>query len=268
MKRTLTKLGALLFAGLFLLSAYKLGDWYLDGLRTQREFQQLEALVGSAASPNGVSGGAEDAPAADTPAEDAQQPEAEPEILSQYLAVYGQNSDFVGWVSIEDTQINYPVVQSRDDPDFYLKHNFEKQYSDYGTPFLQSDCDLLTSDNLLLYGHSMKNGTMFTNLRKYKSADFCREHSVIRFDTKYSCGTYEVIAAFATTANDGGFAYNAFVNAADAADFDAYVAQCKALTPYEIDSTASYGDRLITLTTCEYTHDNGRFVVVARQISE
>lgn len=251
MKRTLLKLSAILFAGLFCVSAYQVTLWYQDSRQSRQEFEAVEALLGSKTADGGLSGGADD----------GVQP-----ILSEYLAVYEANADFVGWVEIEGTKINYPVVQSPDDPDFYLKHNFENQYSAYGTPYMQGDCDLLSSDNLLLYGHSMKDGSMFTNLKKYRNVEFYRDHSLIRFDTKYSYGTYEIIAAFSTTANDGGFAYNAFVNAADEADFDAYVAKCKELTPYEIEPTARYGDRLITLSTCEYTHNNGRMVIVAKLI--
>lgn len=249
MKRTLLKLSAVLFAGLFCVSAYQVALWYLDSRQSRQAFEAVEALLGSKTADGGLSGGAND----------GVQP-----ILSEYLAVCEANADFVGWVEIEGTKINYPVVQSPDDPDFYLKHNFEKEYSAYGTPYMQGNCDLLTSDNLLLYGHSMKDGSMFTNLKKYRNVEFYREHPLIQFDTKYSYGTYEIIAAFSTTANDGGFAYNAFVNAADEAEFDAYVAKCKELTPYEIETTARYGDRLITLSTCEYTHNNGRMVIVAK----
>lgn len=249
LKRTLIKLSAVLFASLFFVSAYQVMGWYQESRQSRQKFEAIEALLGSSVPAVGLSGSADD----------GVQP-----ILSEYLAVYEANTDFVGWVEIEGTKINYPVLQSPDDPDFYLKHNFEKQYSAYGTPYMQSDCDLLTSDNLLLYGHSMKDGSMFTNLKKYRDVEFYRAHSSIRFDTRYSYGTYEIIAAFSTTANDGGFAYNAFVNASDEAEFDAYIAKCKELTPYEIETTAQYGDRLITLSTCEYTHNNGRMVVVAK----
>lgn len=250
LKRTLIKLGAILFAGLFCASAHQVSGWYQDCRQNRQEFEAVEALRGSSTAAGGLSGSADDS--------------VQQTILHEYLAVYEANPDFVGWVSIEGTQINYPVLQSPDDPDFYLKHNFEKQYSAFGTPYMQADCDPLTSDNLLLYGHSMKDGSMFTNLKKYRSAEFYREHPLIRFDTKYSYGTYEIIAVFSTTADTGGFAYNAFVNASDAAEFDAYVAKCKELTAYEIETTAQYGDRLITLSTCEYTQNNGRMVVVAK----
>lgn len=236
-----------------MLSACQLLRWYLGSQQSRQEFEEIEALRSATAS-EGIFGGADEG--------------AEPPILSEYLTLYEQNNDFAGWVSIEGTNLDYPVMHSPEEPNRYLKQNFEGQYSAYGVPYVQSDCNLLTSDNLIVYGHSMKNGSMFTHLKKYNDEDFYCEHQYIRFDTRYSRGTYEVIAAFATTANDGGFAFNAMVNAADAAEFDAYIAACKELTPYETEATAQYGDKLLTLATCEYTHNNGRMVVVAKRITE
>lgn len=251
MKRFLLRISAGLFAALFLLSGYRLLSWYWDRLESRQEFERVEALLGSGID-SGISGVADDG--------------AEPPILGKYRAVYEVNKDFVGWITIEDTKIDYPVMQSPEAPDYYLKHSFEKEYRESGVPYMQWNCELLSSDNLILYGHSMKDGTMFAALKEYKSEEFYREHALIRFDSKYSCGVYEVVAAFATTANEGGFRFNSFVNAKDQADFDTYIKTCKELTPYEIEATAQYGDRLLTLSTCEYTHENGRMVVVARKI--
>lgn len=253
MKRTLVKIGMLFFAGIFCLSAYKILGWYEGSRQNKQAFEQVEAMLNKTEA-IGIAGSADE--------------DAEPTILSEYLTIYEQNNDFAGWITIENTEINYPVMQSIEDSDFYLKHNFEKEYSDYGVPYLQSDCDLLKSDNLLIYGHAMNDGSMFADLKKYRDMEFYRAHTQISFDTRYSHGLYEIVAVFTTTANEGGFAYNAFVNAASEAEFDEYIAKCKELSLYEIDTTAQYGDRLITLSTCEYTNSNGRMVVVAKQIDE
>lgn len=108
---------------------------------------------------------------------------------------------------------------------------------------------------------------MFADLCKYTDPSFYRAHPVIRFDTLSGYGEYEIIAVFKTTATDSGFPYQRFVVAEDSAAFDAYIAKCKALSLYEIKVTATYGDRLITLSTCEYSRTNGRMVIVAKQIS-
>ena len=158
-------------------------------------------------------------------------------------------------------------MQTPDNPDFYLKHGFDKNYSDYGVPYVQEECDIDTSDNLIIYGHNMKNGSMFADLNQYKSRDFYEQHKIIRFDTLSAFGEYEIVAAFKTVATAvEGFKYYHFIDAEDEAAFDAYIAGCKELSLYDTGVSAKYGDRLITLSTCEYSRTNGRMVIVAKLI--
>ena len=192
----------------------------------------------------------------------------EPTMLARYEALYRENDDLVGWIKIDGTNINYPVVQSKDAPNFYLKHDFEKNYTDYGCPYAQQNCDVQApSDNVVLYGHNMKDGTMFCDLTNYKSESFWAQHRTIQFDTLTQKNEYTVIAAFKGEA-DELFAYNAFVDAATPEEFDAYVAAVKELALYDTGISAAYGDKLITLSTCEYSFENGRMVVVAKRTSE
>ena len=122
---------------------------------------------------------------------------------------YEQNPDFVGWISIDGTNINYPVMQTPGNPDFYLKHAFDKSYSDYGVPYVQENCDLEQSDNVVIYGHHMKNGSMFSDLCKYESEDFYQAHKNVHFDTLADFGEYEIVAAFKTVAySQEGFKYS------------------------------------------------------------
>ena len=159
-------------------------------------------------------------------------------------------------------------MQTVDEPNFYLKRGFDKQYSDYGVPYVQENCDIALSDNCVIYGHHMNNGTMFTDLCKYENEDFYREHKTIHFDTLSGFGEYEIVAVFKTVAySEQGFKYYHFTRAESAEDFDDYIAQCKALSLYDTGVTAEYGDRLITLSTCEYSRKNGRIVVVAKRIA-
>ena len=191
----------------------------------------------------------------------------EPTMLARYEALYRENDDLVGWIKIDGTNINYPVVQSKDAPNFYLKHDFEKNYTDYGCPYAQQNCDVQApSDNVVLYGHNMKDGTMFCDLTNYKSESFWAQHRTIQFDTLTQKNEYTVIAAFKGEA-DELFAYNAFVDAATPEEFDAYVAAVKELALYDTGISAAYGDKLITLSTCEYSYENGRMVVVAKRTS-
>ena len=185
---------------------------------------------------------------------------------NKYAELYAQNSDFMGWLRIDGTGIDYPVMQSKDDPDFYLKHNFSKEYSRFGIPYMQENCGL-SSDNIIIYGHNIKSKSMFNELTEYKDKDFYTAHKYITFDTLDEQRIYEVIAIFKTVAySDSGFQYYDFVNANTEEEFNDYVAKSRALSFYDADVTAEYGDKLLTLTTCEYSQENGRFAVVAKLI--
>lgn len=185
---------------------------------------------------------------------------------NKYAELYAQNSDFIGWIRIDGTGIDYPVMQSKDEPDFYLKHNFSKEYSRFGIPYMQANCNL-SSDNIIIYGHNIKSKSMFNELTKYKDKDFYTAHKYIIFDTLDKQRTYEVIAVFKTVAySDSGFQYYDFVNANTEEEFNDYVAKSRALSFYDTGVTAEYGDKLLTLSTCEYSQKNGRFAVVAKQI--
>jgi len=188
-------------------------------------------------------------------------------ILKKYTAMAEQNPDMVGWIKIEGTSIDYPVMWTPDHPDFYLKHNFEKEYSEYGVPYIPENCSINPkSDNLVIYGHHMKNGKMFGALMEYTGKDFCESHKWIQFDTLTEQAEYEVVAVFKTTVYDGnGFAYYDFTDAESEQEFDEYIKKCKKLALYETGVTAQYGDQLIMLSTCEYSAKNGRLVVVGKK---
>ena len=208
----------------------------------------------------------EQAPTDETVPDDAPVSEGE-DVLAKYQELYLQNEDMVGWISIAGMTINYPVMQSRNNPNFYLKHNFEKEYSDLGTPYVQENGDIVESENLVIYGHHIKGGKMFGALEDYKSKSFYEEHKTIQFDTLTEQTEYEIVAVFKTVAySSEGFRYYDFVDAENEEDFNSYIGKCKELALYDTGVTAGYGDRLITLSTCEYSAQNGRLVVVAKKV--
>ena len=182
-----------------------------------------------------------------------------------YGQFYEKNSDFVGWICIDGTNINYPVMQTPDDPDYYLKHSFEHEYSDYGVPYLDEACVLGESNNYVIYGHHMKNGSMFYDLDGYADPEFCKEHPVIRFDTLSGFGKYEVIAVFRFNTERDKFRYDQGVNMTEE-EYGQYIEQVHERELYSTGKTAQYSDQLLTLSTCEYTYRNGRLVVVARKV--
>ena len=242
-------------------STFFIIDHYKESNKQAELYGELADLVNAAAQTD----------AATEPAE--QIPYSEEKMLLPELAeLYQQNGDLVGWISISDTNINYPVMQSVNEPNFYLKHGFDKEYSDYGCPYVQEDCNVQEpSDNLVIYGHHMSNGSMFAHLEKFKSKDFWNEHRTITFNTLTDKQEYEIVAAFRTvvyTDSSDVFQYYRFVDAESADEFDDFIAKCKELPFYDTGVTAEYGDKLITLSTCEYSRNNSRLVVVAKLIEK
>ncbi len=200
-------------------------------------------------------------PASTEPAEPT-----EPTILPEYLPFYQQNSDMVGWITIPDTKVNYPVMQTPSEPDYYLKRDFYRMGSDWGAIYAREVCDInKPSDNITLYGHHMRDGSMFAQLLKFQSQDFWQSHQTFTFDTLYEHHTYQIWAVFKTSANIGSnhFPYHRFSDAVTEEEFNEYVETVKKLAFYDTGITPEYGDKLLALSTCEYTLDNGRFVVCA-----
>ena len=183
--------------------------------------------------------------------------------------LYLENADMVGWIQIEGTSIDYPVMQTPADPNYYLKHDFEKRYTDYGCPFMQADCDAIApSDNLIIYGHNMKDGSMFADLDKYGSKDFWQAHKTVWFDTALGSCAYEIFAVIHTTVQadaTDAFPFYRLVNAAAPEEFADYVSACQARALYDTGISAEYGDKLLTLSTCDNITDDGRLIVIANK---
>lgn len=190
-------------------------------------------------------------------------------ILPEYADLYLENNDLVGWIQIPGTNIDHPVMQTPNAKDYYLYLNFEEEYSNHGSIYAREQCDFQKpSDNVTIYGHNMKDKTMFAHLLNYEDPEFLKDHPYIRLDTLTGRYVYEIICVFKTTASIGeGFDYHLFVDAQNESEFDQYIADCKALGLYDIDESAQYGDKLICLSTCEYTLVNGRMVVLAKRLN-
>lgn len=179
--------------------------------------------------------------------------------------LYKINSDIVGWVKIDGTNIDYPVMQTKNNPNYYLRRNFYKEYSVMGTPYLAEQCDIQNSDNLIIYGHHISNNKMFGGLENYKQEDYYKEHQIIKFYTKEGKAEYEIISVFKTVAYTG-FKYYNYCNFKSESEFIAFINKCYDLAFYDTGKKAEYGDKLICLSTCEYSQTNGRLVVLARKI--
>lgn len=193
-----------------------------------------------------------------------------PEIAEKWKGLYAKNNDLVGWLVVEGTKIDYPVMQCEDD-EYYLNHNFDREEDKYGCLFVKSIADVNTpGTNFVIYGHHMKDDSMFGDLDKYESESFYREHGRISFDTLYEERTYEVIASFRTQItegeNDAGFKYYQFYQADTEEEFRYFYENVKEMSIYDTNATAEFGDTFLTLSTCSGYAANGRFVVVAKRI--
>lgn len=255
----------------FGVSAFKVGSYLLEGKKSQDRYNELSQMKENTQSTTAAPTTTAATAATDSPTEPTATTAAtEPEILSDYKNLYEMNSDLVGWIKIDGTKVDYPVMQTPDDPDFYLYRDFDKANSTRGAIYVREVCDVnKPSDNVTIYGHHMADGSMFAGLNAYVNKSAWENNSLILFDTLTEYHVYEIFAVFATSANLGeGFSYHQFVDAETEEEFDEFVATCKQLAYYDTGITPKYGDKLICLSTCEYTHgDNGRLVVAAYRIT-
>lgn len=233
----------------FLASGGMLVKRYFEDRQAENEFAELQSMI----DPNAATG------------------EGAESNSAKFAALRDQNSDFIGWISIEGTNLNFPVMYAPNNKDFYLRHDFSKEYSVYGVPYLDEKTTLGANDqseNLIVYGHNMKTGTIFGCLTGYKEADYYTEHPLIQFDTVYGDGTYEVFAAFSIdVVQDTSFVYNQYVDM-DEETYNTYVDEVISRSDVDSGIRPEYGEQLLTLSTCEYSSDNGRYVVVARRVED
>lgn len=195
--------------------------------------------------------------------------ETEPQILPYFVEMAEKNPDMIGWVKVDGTKLDYPLMYTPAEPEKYLHKDLDGNFSVGGLPFIEEDCSLdPRSDNLIIYGHNMANGTMFHSLMEYEKKGYWEEHPVIHLSSLYEEKPYQIVAAFYDQIymkTDTCFKFYQFINAQDEAAFQEAISYFKEKSLYDTGVTAEYGDKLITLVTCAYHVDNGRFVVVAKE---
>ncbi len=176
--------------------------------------------------------------------------------------------NLVGWIKIDGTNIDYPVMQWTDN-EHYLTYKYDGTKSNLGSIYLHKDADVnKPSSNFIIYGHNITTGVMFNELLDYKKQSFYNDHKIIHFTTEDKDAEYEIVSVFTSKVyndNENVFKYYKFINASNEAEYNDYISNVKRLSLYNTGVGAKYGDQLITLTTCEYSQKNGRIVVVARE---
>lgn len=204
-------------------------------------------------------------------------------MLPDMADLYALNSDTIGWLTIDDTVIDYPLMQTPGDENFYLDRDFQKNYSAYGSLILDTDSRMgsgtkelayvdgtTPSTNLIIHGHHMKNGTMFGSLDKYQKQSYEKEHSIIKLSSLYEKREYEIVSVFLSqvykTSETDVFKYYKFFQADTPEEFADFYDNIKKMALYDTGVEAEFGDEFITLSVCAYHVENGRLVVVGKRI--
>ena len=245
-----------------------LGCYYRQMLDSNSEFEALAALKESAATQTKpVTSQKQQNPTIHRTQESE---EIVYEVLNEYKTLINKNKKLIGWIKIDDTIIDYPVMQTVNN-EYYLNHNFNQEEDKNGCIFMDYQCDVIKGcDNYILYGHHMQSGKMFGTLDDYSEESYYKKHPTIQFDTIYEKGTYEIMYVFRSkvySEEDITFKYYQFINAGSEKEFNSYLNEMANLSLYDTGVTASYGDQLLTLSTCDYQEEQGRFVVVAKRVN-
>ena len=257
-KKIICLTAAVCLLGTAVVCGYRIYDHYAHEAEQTEAFEEIAAIVEQAQT--------KDSNAPEVPLTE------EENVLAEYGELFLKNTDMVGWLSIVGTTVNYPVMQTPNEPNYYLKRSFEKQYSDYGVPYVQENCDLGLSDNCVIYGHHMRNNMLFAQLENYMTIEGFSASPVIEFNTAYNNYKWKVYAVFVTNdvrEDDNGYLFNYIVpNFHTRESFESYIAALDERKLYDTGVDITADDKILTLSTCSYEFDGARLVVVARMVRD
>ena len=287
-KQIIPNILAVLFAICGVVAAGFLIHGLAQDKSTEKIQNELQSIKEAAQTTDSVEPGKTD------DAEPEKPDDAEPESLDSaadgtesgmvpgYRELYEKNQDLIGWLSIDDTNIDYPVMQTMEDECYYLRRDFYGKKNRNGCLIMDTDSVVgigtaadgyadgtAPSTNLIIHGHTMKSGEMFGKLPLYADETYGKEHNIIRFDSLYEEREYELIAVFYSQIfypDEDVFKYYNFFQADTQEEFDDWYENIKEMSLYDTGVTAEFGDEFITLSCCSYHVEDGRFVVVGRRI--
>lgn len=217
--------------------------------RSQNELKQIQAKVHTKVMYNQVDEG---------------------EILPKYESLYEKNSDMVGWLKIPGADVDYPVMYKAGDNDYYLGRNFFDEPDVNGLLVLDKRCNsTLKGSNNLIHGHNMNSGKMFGSLKKYLDKETFAANPYIYLDSLYEEHIYQIFAVFKSSVydeNTSDLQYYDFLDLEDEDEFNEYCIKAISQSVYDTGVRPVYGDRILTLSTCDRSKKNGRLVVVAMEI--
>ena len=192
------------------------------------------------------------------------------DILPEMVELYQENSDLVGVLNVVDTDINYPVVQTPNDPEYYLRRDFYGKDSTAGTLFVDYRCDIVNpTTNTIIYGHNMRSGTMFGGLKRYLTYDYYQSHKTIIFKTLYEEQEYEVVGVGLSEVgydDDDTYKYYNFIDAVTGSELQEFLDNIQSLSVYDETIDISSTDKILTLSTCNTYKEDGRMFIVAKRV--
>lgn len=193
----------------------------------------------------------------------------QPPVQSAFDELISLNADTIGFLEIEDV-IALPVVQKPNDNEYYLNHNFEGKESSEGTLFLDGSNLLVPEDAcLIVYGHNMKNDTMFGRLEHYQDMTFLKKHAIVRFDTLYENRSYVPFAAFSASMDkDSSHYFDVRQFVFDETGFELFTLKMQTRSVWNVPVDVQWGDNILLLVTCDYTNTSGRFILGLRELRE
>lgn len=271
----------IMFLIIFVLCMFRIGWEYRATLHYQKQQEKLRAVVeaeectdesdktdGVVTKEDSDVSGEEPEHSEETGETDAEMESEVPVILDKYAKLHTENADMIGWLTIPGTEIDYPVMQNADN-EYYLYHDFYGEDDRHGCLFVKDIADVNTpGDCFIIYGHNMKDGTMFGDLDEYRSEDYYKEHTVLKFSSLYEEREYEIMAVFLSHVykeGEEGFRYYEFYTADTKEAFQEFYENVTENALYDTGVSAAYGDTFLMLSTCTYHEEDGRLVVVAKR---
>ncbi|MBO4695671.1 MAG: class B sortase [Lachnospiraceae bacterium] len=269
------------FAGIFLYSAYQLGSYYLQGRRYRKNMKQLSEEIGG-----GIAESTKELEESLRVNRDRLvfPDEKEHELVAyvsnfteevpdqwreQYSVLVSKNRDCIGYIEIPDTILSYPVMFTPSRYDYYLDRGFEKKYDARGVPFMDAATKIGLSRNYIIYGHDMRDGTSFGLLRDFKKKEFAEAHPYVYFNTSVSAGVYQLMYVCRSKiyAKDADvFKYYKYGGVLSEEQFNTYVKEMRARALFVSGVEAQWGDELLSLSTCDHYVEDGRLILVYKRI--
>lgn len=244
------RLLVLIFSIVILFSFIKIGESVYDSYQNKRMYTSLQDTFIAAPTSEIIK------ETADSNDSDVKR------IGEKFLPLLEINDETIGWVTLANTSIDYPIVQ-RSDNEFYLDHSFERNKSRSGSIFMdyRNNQDLF-NHHTILYGHHMRDGSMFSDLLKYQDENHFIENRYITLETLYEDTKWEIFSAYVT---DTDF-YYIITDFGTDDEYVEFLQELQSKSAYETEMTITEKDRILTLSTCAYDFDDARFVVHARRI--